>query len=223
MKGSYTEQETQWLLKAYADDSLSWDMIADEFSARFGKKTSGARLRCKMQRLRKSGLEPSAPSQHGNKQTISQDSWVIEVSDGRITDWREAVDKAGVDLAIWQVDRVVVNGWDVTAKVRRGGEDVLATKQNQQIKIWLSRKIKKPLADAAAALIERMKTHAPKHPARRYKKVKDPCLFEFSAFDAHFGKLAWAPETGENYDLEIAERIYSSAVTDLLTKAAPYN
>ncbi len=38
--------------------------------------------------------------------------------------------------------------------------------------------------------------------------------------DPHFGMLAWAPETGADYDLEIAEKHHCAAV-DILVEAAP--
>jgi hypothetical protein len=47
-------------------------------------------------------------------------------------------------------------------------------------------------------------------------------LLEISLVDAHFGKYAWARETGNDYDLEIAEHIFSNAVDDILCKSAGY-
>ncbi len=40
--------------------------------------------------------------------------------------------------------------------------------------------------------------------------------------DVHIGKLAWAPETGYNYDLDIAATIFLGAARDLVADAALY-
>ncbi len=51
------------------------------------------------------------------------------------------------------------------------------------------------------------------------KKIRDPHLLYVGLHDHHFGKLAWAAETGENYDLKIAERLYQEAGQELVRKA----
>lgn len=48
---------------------------------------------------------------------------------------------------------------------------------------------------------------------------KDRLLAELSIFDAHFGKLAWGPESGENYDVKIAQSRYLAAAEILIGRA----
>ena len=43
-------------------------------------------------------------------------------------------------------------------------------------------------------------------------------LLELCLFDFHWGKFAWAAETGEDFDLKIAEERFKSAVTSLLRR-----
>ncbi len=43
-----------------------------------------------------------------------------------------------------------------------------------------------------------------------------------SLYDHHFGKLAWAKETGVSYDLKIAKRLYIDAIASMLSKAKPF-
>lgn len=167
----YTEGMDTWLLRSYRDHSKDWAAITGEFNERYNTDKTVEALRKRTMLLRL-GRVPDAlinPAQT-SRQTITDDVWVIEIAEGRFTDWREAVEKSGVDFAIWEVERVIINGWDVTAKVSGGSgkPDALVTKQNQQIKVWLRRKVKKPLADAAADLVERMKAHAPKYPAIKH-------------------------------------------------------
>ena len=54
-------------------------------------------------------------------------------------------------------------------------------------------------------------------------KLDDPHMLVISPVDHHFGKLAWAPETGDDYDLHIAELLYVNAIEDALEFASGKN
>jgi hypothetical protein len=47
-------------------------------------------------------------------------------------------------------------------------------------------------------------------------------LFVPNIFDLHLGKLAWAEETGEDYDVKIAAKRFRVALEDLIQKASGY-
>lgn len=65
--------------------------------------------------------------------------------------------------------------------------------------------------------------HKPKYPKTpRLKKFTDPHMLELSLVDIHVGKLAWAPETGENYDVNIATDTFVKAGERLLHQARHY-
>jgi hypothetical protein len=44
------------------------------------------------------------------------------------------------------------------------------------------------------------------------------CMLELPIMDLHLGKLAWGEETGDDYDLKIAEELYRKTVLDILGK-----
>jgi hypothetical protein len=157
-------------------------------------------------------------------QSESGDTLTLDSLSMTVRTVEDALRKAEVDTAIWDVERFTVNSWEVAMKMRAGEDepDYVKTSPLWQVKVWLRRKAPKPFQDAAASLIERMKKHAPKYPKVARVKSKKPHLFEVCLFDAHFGKLAWAMETGQNYDLRIAEKVYLHAVRDLLNKASHY-
>lgn len=189
-----------------------------------GNKSAAAKeLGCHRDTIRKvAGGEPG-PAAGGNwRETRERDTWVIESSDSRICTVEDAVKKAGVDLLVWEVERVVVNGYDVTMKLKQDGNDQPFRAQNQQIKVVLKRKVPLILADSIEPIIERIARHAPQYTYPKIGKVQDPHLLEVSIFDHHFGKLAWAPETGQNYDLKIAAKLFISAVDDLLIKSSSH-
>lgn len=76
---------------------------------------------------------------------------------------------------------------------------------------------------ASDAIYERLASIAPtafeSPPEDRLGRPAAAC---FNLFDCHFGKLAWTPETGSDYDLRIAERMYRSALASLVDYAKPF-
>jgi len=129
-----------------------------------------------------------------------------------------ALAAAKVDLQTWEVQRHVVNSWEVTMSAKASGSGKAQTFTNWQVKVWLRRKPTKvkSLENVIATLTPR----AAKIPLRPAKGRKANTLLEVSLFDAHFGMLAWGRETGENYDLKIAESRYTHATRDLLAKSS---
>jgi hypothetical protein len=48
---------------------------------------------------------------------------------------------------------------------------------------------------------------------------KQDCLYVLNIQDLHLSKLAWAKETGNSYDINIAKEVFTNAVNDLMKKA----
>lgn len=71
-------------------------------------------------------------------------------------------------------------------------------------------------------ILELTKTHAPAYPYINRLPLKDNHLFIADPADPHFGKYANAAESGESYDLKIAESRFITGVEGLIQKAMPY-
>ena len=57
----------------------------------------------------------------------------------------------------------------------------------------------------------------------REKKTKSGLMLEINLTDHHFGKLAWAAETGYvNYDMKIADSVWHRAISAILDRASQY-
>ncbi len=56
-----------------------------------------------------------------------------------------------------------------------------------------------------------------------YPKHSNPLLMEFSFPDFHFSKLAWAEETGNNYDMKIARNLLRKATGFVINQAKNFN
>lgn len=72
------------------------------------------------------------------------------------------------------------------------------------------------------SLITELKTISPFVPLKKHSATQSGKLLEIDIFDPHFGKLAWGKETGEDYDIDIAEERYMTALSSLLQKASAF-
>lgn len=73
-----------------------------------------------------------------------------------------------------------------------------------------------------SALLDLMndaKKHSVKYPKITYPKLKNGLLYELDLPDIHFGRLTWEEESGENYDIKLAEE-YAVKVTQTLLSYA---
>lgn len=71
-----------------------------------------------------------------------------------------------------------------------------------------------------SSLIAEIKSISPFVPLKKVNSKQSGKLLEVDIFDPHFGKLAWGKETGEDYDIDIAEQRYMTALSSLLQKAS---
>jgi hypothetical protein len=122
---------------------------------------------------------------------------------------------AKVDQDVWEVQRYVVNKWDMGYKDTDGEAQA---KPLYQIKAWLQRRrIIERTKEIVNKLLEEFRKQAPTHTGKPVKRKG--CLLELSIFDLHLGKLCWAPEVGSSYDVRIAESGFYEAIDALLERA----
>ena len=120
---------------------------------------------------------------------------------------RNALASCEIDVADFEVCKFRANSWDVTMKLDDG---TAAQRTNHQISIeWRLRH-----ACAVETGLERLIAAVPALPARRRSPVPRDAArkVEVALYDLHIALLAWAPETGENYDLGIARRVMADAI-----------
>jgi len=126
-----------------------------------------------------------------------------------------------VDTSIWKVKDFIINKWDVTStKV-----GVPQTFQNFQIKARLERAEEIfRFQQAAEVFAEMVRDYSPPLLESRPRNMigEENNLLEISIFDLHMGKLAWAGETGENYDTKIARERFLGSIETLLRRASAF-
>jgi hypothetical protein len=164
------------------------------------------------------------PDSQAQTDEICGDKWSISLPKTRIHTLEQLVEYCKIDLFVWEVERFVVNKWEVAAKITTFGTETMEVEPLFQVKAFLRKK--KAVVSAKAeidALMELAKKSARlPDTINRIKKITGNML-EINIPDAHFGKLAWAIETGgENYDVKIARKTFVAALTGLLQRVSQY-
>lgn len=124
----------------------------------------------------------------------------------------ELITNCKIDTTIWKIDKYIQNYW--------GNEG----NPHWQVKAFLSKKTidTDPQLQKEFLLKEIMKAAnirnktMPKWASNYHKKATQ--LLEISIPDLHIGKLGWAPESGEDYDIDIALGRYRESVKKLLSR-----
>jgi len=186
-----------------------------------------SRARLALGIIKKGGKEKSANPviEEGIKKNYRENSAEIEVNSYTVNTLEKAIKIAEIDLEKWEIERHIINSWQVTMKLSNKVGDVYVdtpeTKTNWQVKIWLRSKIPDPIYDAIKILIKEIPKFKPI--TRNYKFPKTDFALELAPYDVHFGKLAWGKETGQgDYDLKIASRWFLEAIEQNINYAEAF-
>jgi hypothetical protein len=167
-----------------------------------------------------------------DKRTIGEMEETVTKADGTVTSQRmlllseeeskdpnRIMELMGFDVLQWEMLRCEVrrNDWDVTMKLKRDDVQIPYTHTNHAFMVKVSVKpIQKVLT---TQMIKDMfaKLEPPKLVKYENKKTGGQ-LLEIPIMDLHLGKLSWARESGDDYDLKIAETLYRKTLEDILDK-----
>jgi hypothetical protein len=70
--------------------------------------------------------------------------------------------------------------------------------------------------NAIEDMIQDAKEFAPRYPKIKYTPRKDKMLYEIAMPDIHFGRLTWHEESGQDFDIKIAESVVRETLQQLL-------
>ncbi len=181
---------------------------------------------------RESGTQPIAPTGDTVElfEDVENERVNLFVLSPRISTREEAMEKANLDPELWEVTKCRIKSYEQGSKVEAvnasGKKVTLGVAVCPMFGITVDCRPKKCWSpqEFKDLLISDMKAQAPHYePIKRdYGRAADPLLAEISIPDHHFGKLCWEPETGDNYDLKIADQRYRNAVDDLVNQVLPY-
>lgn len=164
--------------------------------------------------------------------SVSGNTAMLEGEGKSLCSLEELLRAAKVDQTVWEVERHVVNHWEVGAKIdtRDANGRVIETKIVKeplwQVKAWLRRrvevidllKLRDEILDSVRALARapRVVPKATQHHAQQY-------MLEISIPDLQAGRLVWGKQTeGDNYDVDRACRLYLYAVQEILERTRSY-
>jgi len=146
---------------------------------------------------------------------------VITTKSLNIKTVNEALIAAEVDLNIWEVDRFVINSWEVTVGGKSSGTGSSETFTNFQVKVWLKRKERDFLA--LEELYTKIKDASPITPLIRIPnkelKSRPQRELEISLADIHLGLRCykgmadcdWTPEDAEVMTMAMLEELLALA------------
>lgn len=144
-----------------------------------------------------------------------------EVTD-RIVTVENLLSVYNISLEDWEIDKQVVNTWEVGAK---GPDGKIVTTPLFQVKAWLVNKKTTVINQVREEFIEDIKKLSPKVEKINYKPKVDkiPSLLELNIFDLHLGKIAWSEETNSSYNLEIATDIFNQCIEEFIEETSNKN
>lgn len=200
----------------------TYERAAELVRVKAGKRPHKAATRTgpeQLQAARKDTKEHESPAAPGETRTdhIEGERRVIQLTASLIKTPEELIAACGIDSDVWELAKF-------TAKAYAGWSKNAADEmQVTQLYSVHGEFRYRPRVAEAKGILERLiaeaREYAPAYPEIRYEATEGSgTLCQISIPDAHFGKLAWAPEVGESYDLKIATRIFRAALDDLLHK-----
>jgi hypothetical protein len=135
----------------------------------------------------------------------------------RITTLAGILEYAQVDMGIWEIERHTLNKYEQCSKTPEG----MTTTMLFQIKVWLRRRVvEEKLQNLMQGILEQFRQAAPIRPAIVHPSSAKG-LLEVSIMDHHLGKYCAKSETGgRDYDVDISERMFITALEDLISKSA---
>jgi hypothetical protein len=134
-----------------------------------------------------------------------------------------ALRAAKVDRRVWEVDRHVINFWEVTTKLKKFNKkgirvsDQPHTYTNYQVKVWLKRKKPELLAmEDILAEIKRTKIIQPKIKRIPLKKMKHRRTLEVSIMDPHLGLSCYKPGADNPWSIDKCESMVMTMIDRLI-------
>lgn len=168
------------------------------------------------------------------KEKENGEAEVDMITDKRIRTKEDAIRVAKVDLKAWKVSSYETTQWEVGRKNKKtnlswesgtvtgevNDKGNFVTETLYRVKLKLSpRLLDEDLGLQKEAVMALLKAYSPIVKLdRTYDNTDRDLLLEVCCFDVHLGSLSWSEESGENYDIKIAEERFKNSVRELLTK-----
>lgn len=145
------------------------------------------------------------------------DTGVAESKSPRIKTLEDLIEACHIDLDEWEVERHIINKWEVGAKDKNQN---IAINPLFQVKAFLKKRKKSEIKELINFFREQTHNLNTSRGFQIITNRKENMLaYEVSIPDLHLSKLCWGEETGgSDYDIKKAVSRYESAFQDLIEK-----
>ena len=147
---------------------------------------------------------------------------VVATTEKDVKTLSDLIEVCKIDTNYWKIYKWECNKWAMAYKKDKGkGHTIVPL---FQVHAWMQ--INQEMVDLNQfknEIISDMKKHSFKYPKIKYNIPKDGCLLVVDLPDIHFGKLAWAEESGTDFDIKIAETDAWRIVNSLIAQSQPYH
>lgn len=148
----------------------------------------------------------------------------VEYLGSSISTEEELLKATGLDMTLYDIERVVVNNWEVAGKKSKSEGSGVWKTGLRQVKITLKRKksehiaVESILAKLEAASPVMLKTKYPQKP----KDIKHKRALEVSVMDPHYGMQCFQGESDHSWGLEQCEQLCMWSIDELIKSAKAY-
>ena len=210
---------------------MPYRMFSEQISPLFPGRSIES-IRCKLKSITPKGSANGKEIGDTSRLEYSDDRIYIVQASKRIMSQEELMKAYDINPDEWRVEKYiirtsesyrkdrsvswhVVDGKVLTGDVEDTGKMLVVPLYHMELR--LIRKAEEIRArDAIEDMLQEIKKFSPKYPTIHYTKHKDGMLYEIAMPDIHFGRLTWHEESGEDFDIKIADRIVKSVLADLL-------
>ena len=203
-------------------DGCSRMEVARHIMSETGLKETASKVRAKTIWDENFDTDYAPKNSVRNEDTISpekatfeekKDTATAESKSANIRTLDDLVKVCNIDLDVWEIERYIVNKWEVAAK---GNDGVMNHSPLYQVKAWLKKK-EVTKAKEVIKLFKSELNNIARPVVKRNSSGKH--IYEISIPDLHLSKLCWGKETGyEDYDIKIASNLFKEAMHYLISK-----
>lgn len=165
------------------------------------------------------------------KDDVSGNKWQLSlVVDSEVKNEKDLIRECKIDIDEWRIDRWVCERWEVAGFERATGSSKNWSRNYggfllqplHLVKAWLTRKIEVIAARTEIEDLKKQAKLAVPAPSKLVapRKTNTGNILIFNPIDHHFGKMAWAQETGwRDYDTKIASADFENSADKILSGA----
>jgi hypothetical protein len=225
---TWTPELDAQLLELYShfgNERNKWKLISEKM----GMTSEAVRNHWKRCHNSSSGGEKLDNS---SKIEYNDDTIYVVQASRRIMSQEELMEAYNISSLEWRVEKYIIrtsegyrkdrsvswhvkDGQVISGDVEDSGKMLVVPLYHMELRL-IRKESEIRAHNAIEEMVQEAKKFAPKYPKIKYISHNDGMLYEIAMPDIHFGRLTWHEESGDDFDIKIAERIVSNTLLKLL-------